>query len=90
MAEEIKQLIEEADARRVARTVISEFEPLLEAGSNGNGNGHVLVNGHNNGKRAIPAPRVDSSPLNSVDGPLTPRMEKGNEPPQTMGDNPYM
>jgi cell division protease FtsH len=93
VAEEIKRLIDEADARRVAKQIISEFEPLLESGGNGNGNGHnghVLANGHSNGKRAIPAPRVDSSPLNSVEGTLSPHMEKGNEPPQATGDNPYM
>ncbi|GHO92639.1 ATPase [Reticulibacter mediterranei] len=91
VAEEIKQLIDEGDARRVARRVISEFEPLLEAGRNGNGsNGHALVNGHNNGKGALPAPRVDSSPLNSVEGTNSPLMEHDNEPPQATGDNPYL
>jgi ATP-dependent Zn protease len=89
VAEEIKQLIDEADAHRVAKQVISEFKPLLEAGRNGNGsNGHALVNG--NGKGALPAPRVDSSPLNSIEGTDSPRMEHGNEPPQTAGDNPYL
>jgi len=91
VAEEIKQLIDEGDARRVAKRVISEFEPLLEAGRNGNGsNGHALVNGHSNGKGALPAPCVDSSPLNSVEGTNPPLMEHGNEPPQTAGDNPYL
>ncbi len=91
VAEEIKQLIDEADARHVARRVISEFEPLLEAGHNGNGsNGHALVNGHSNGKGALPAPRVDSSPLNSVEGTTSPLMEDGNEPPQAARDNPYL
>jgi cell division protease FtsH len=92
VAEEIKQLIDEADARRVAKRVISKFEPLLEAGHNGNGsNGHALVNGHSNGNGALPAPRVDSSPLhNSVEGTNTPLMEHGNEPPQATGDNPYL
>jgi ATP-dependent Zn protease len=91
VAEEIKQLIDEADARRVARRVISEFEPLLQAGNNGkDSNGHALVNGHSNGKGALPAPRVDSSPLNSVEGTTSPLMENGNEPPQAAGDNPYL
>jgi hypothetical protein len=91
VAEEIKQLIDEADAHRVAKQVISEFKPLLEAGRNGNGsNGHALVNGNSNGKGALPAPRVDSSPLNSIEGTNFPLMEHGNEPPQAAGDNPYL
>jgi hypothetical protein len=91
LADEIKRLIDEADARRVAKQVISEFEPLLQAGRNGNGsNGHALVNGHSNGKGALPAPRVDSSPLNSIEGTTPPLMENGNEPPQAIGDNPYL
>ena len=44
VADEIKQLIDEADARRVAKKVINDFEILL---SNGNGNGHS--NGKKNG-----------------------------------------
>jgi ATP-dependent Zn protease len=94
VAEDIKKLIDEADARRVAKQIINEFEPLLETGSsNGNGNGrngHVLANGHSNGKSALPAPRVDASPLNSVEGTISPRMEDGNQPPQAAGDNPYI
>ena len=43
VAEEIKHLIDEADARRVAKSVTREFEPLL-------GNGHSNGNGHRNGK----------------------------------------
>ncbi|MBO0790805.1 MAG: AAA family ATPase, partial [Ktedonobacteraceae bacterium] len=64
VAEEIKQLIEEADARQVTRTVLSDFQPLLPAGSNGNG--HTLTgNGSTNGRGSLPEPRVvDSSPLN--------------------------
>jgi ATP-dependent Zn protease len=90
LADEIKRLIDEADARRVAKQVISEFEPLLLAGHNGNdSNGHTLVNGHSNG-RALPAPHVANSPLNSVEGTASPLMEHGNEPPQVAGDNPYL
>lgn len=76
VADEIKALIDEADARRVAKTIISEFEPLLEAGnSNGNGNGHALTNG--NGKsNGSSAPRiVESSPLNSEDTQRFPKAE---------------
>lgn len=39
VADEIKQLAEEADARKVARTALSEFEPLLGNGHSKNGNG---------------------------------------------------
>ena len=73
VADEIKQLVDEADARRVARTVFTEFEPLLGNGhhngnghSNGNGkNGHTLIgsasNGHGNGTAApAPASNIDS------------------------------
>ncbi len=66
IADEIKGLIDEADARRVVKTVFSDFEPLLGTSSNGNGhngNGYVLSNGHSNGA-ALPAPRVESAPLN--------------------------
>src|SRR5207248_9016031 len=35
VAEDIKQLIDEADSRRVTKTVLSEFEPVLATGSNG-------------------------------------------------------
>ncbi len=51
VADEIKQLIDEADARRVTRLVMSEFEEVL---GNGNGhsngrNGHELVGSGSNG-----------------------------------------
>nr|HET6901626.1 AAA family ATPase [Ktedonobacteraceae bacterium] len=39
VADEIKQLIDEADAKRVAHAIFSDFEDLLGS-SNGNGNGH--------------------------------------------------
>jgi cell division protease FtsH len=41
VADDIKQLIDDADARRVTRLVMSEFEDVL-----GNGNGHKNGNGH--------------------------------------------
>jgi cell division protease FtsH len=44
VADDIKQLIDEADAKRVANKLLAEFEPLL--GSNGNGNGHHNGNGY--------------------------------------------
>ncbi len=90
IADEIKQLIDEADARRVVKTVFSDFEPLLGTSSNGNGhngNGYVLSNGHSNG--ALPAPRVESAPLN-FEGLNTqlPSDEHTNHP-YTGGDEPY-
>ena len=90
VADEIKQLIDEADARRVVKTVFSDFEPLLGTSSNGNGyngNGYVLSNGHSNG--ALPAPRVESAPLN-FEGMNTqlPSDEHPNNP-YGIGDEPY-
>ena len=53
VAEEIKQLIDEADAKRVTRIVMADFEPLLGNGNghkNGkNGNGYALIAGPDNG-----------------------------------------
>lgn len=46
VAEDLKRLIDEADARRVTRLVMSEFEEVLGNGNghkNGNGNGHTLI-----------------------------------------------
>lgn len=90
IADEIKQLIDEADARRVVKTVFSDFAPLLEISNNGNehnGNGYVLSNGHSNG--ALPAPRVESAPLN-FEGMNTqlPSDEHTNNP-YAGGNEPY-
>jgi hypothetical protein len=70
VAEDIKQLIDEADARHVNKIVLSEFAELLDNGnghSNGNGkngNGHVLAGSYSNGSsNLIEAPKVDSSSL---------------------------
>ncbi|HLZ80559.1 MAG TPA: AAA family ATPase [Ktedonobacteraceae bacterium] len=66
VAEEIKALIDEADARRVAKVVISDFEPLLGNGhSNGkHGNGYVLVGESGNGSSALlDSPHIDSASL---------------------------
>lgn len=75
VADEIKQLIDEADASHVNKIIISEFEELLGNGnghSNGkNGNGHILAgslsNGSNGSGSLIEAPKVDSSSLPDVD-----------------------
>src|SRR5438270_337819 len=73
VAEEIKQLIDESDARQVTKVVLSDFEALLGNG-NGNGNGHrkgkngngyTLVGGNGNGS-AKDSPRIGSTPLSSL------------------------
>ena len=45
VAEDLKRIIDEADARRVTRLVMSEFEDVLS-----NGNGHTLVASASNGE----------------------------------------
>jgi cell division protease FtsH len=80
IADEIKQLIDEADARRVNRFVISEFEELLGSGNghgNGtNGNGYALIGGHSNDSNGggngnvIESPRIDATRLPSVDSEM--------------------
>lgn len=71
VADEIKQLIDEADAKRVARVVISDFEPLLSNGKgNGNGHsngksGHILVGGSATISGSLPVSDVSHFELNS-------------------------
>ncbi len=75
VAEDIKQLIDEADARRVAKTVLSEFEPLLGTNSNGH-SGATVTNAYGNGSST--GPRViDATPLNYESGtfPMLPDKE---------------
>jgi cell division protease FtsH len=86
VADEIKQLIDEADARHVNKIVISQFEELLGTGngnghSNGtNGNGYALIGGHSNDSNGsdngnlIEGPKTDSTTLPSADS------ERGNIP----------
>src|SRR5215472_14113101 len=67
VAEELKQLIDDADARRVSKVVISDFEPMLGNGrSNGKNGGYALAAGHTNGStdsgNTIETP-TDSQPL---------------------------
>jgi len=64
IAEEIKALIDAADARKAVQTVLSEFTPLLEAGTNGNGYSESTTNGHTKGTPSLPSPR-NSSPMNT-------------------------
>jgi cell division protease FtsH len=65
VAEDIEQLIKEADARRVNRVVISDFEPVLGNGhSNGKNGGYALAgrNGGNGDGHLIEAPRAGEQP----------------------------
>src|SRR5438874_528050 len=87
VAEDIKQLIDEADAKRVAKTVLGEFEPLLGSSSNGH-SGATLTNGHGSG--SLTGPRIiDSTPLNYESGtfPLLPDKEIY---PHSAEDEPYI
>ena len=75
IADEIKALIDEADAKRVAKVVISDFEAVL---GNGHSNGYALAgtsgNGDSNTRNTplIEGPRIDSAPSSSS---LTPHSE---------------
>jgi cell division protease FtsH len=68
VSDEIIALIQEADARQVAKQVLSDFQPLLTGSSNGNGNGH-------NGNGVSVPTRVIDSTATSVN--QAPRMEPG-------------
>jgi ATP-dependent Zn protease len=72
VAEEIKSLIDTADARKAIQTVLSEFTPLLEADINSNGNGYreSIANGYTNGMPSLPSPR-HNPPLNMDRPPTT-------------------
>jgi len=70
IAEEIKELIDAADARKAVQTVLSEFTPLLEAASTTNGYSESRTNGHTKGTPSLPSPR-HNAPLN-MDQPPTP------------------
>src|SRR5438876_1941286 len=65
IADQIKALIDEADAKRVARVVISDFEAIL---GNGHSNGYALAGTSGNGDGSTPlieGPRIDSAPSSS-------------------------
>jgi hypothetical protein len=74
--DQIKELIEEADARRVSRVVLSEFEPLLNNGNgnshtNGkNGNGYALVGEASDGSDGTPS--IESPVTNPASPPILP------------------
>jgi cell division protease FtsH len=65
VAEEIKQLIDEADAKRVVKTVLADFEIVASNGNghtNGKTNGYALVDDHSNGDgQLLEAPKADST-----------------------------
>ncbi len=85
VADDIKKLIDEADARRVTRLVMSEFEDVLGNGNGKNGNGHS--NGHTligSGSNGVPSDttRIIESTLPPIDqfdgtGNITPGDEGG-------------
>ena len=65
VAEDIEQLIKEADARRVNRVVISDFEPMLGNGHGNRKNGGYALAGRNGGNgdgHLIEAPHIDAQP----------------------------
>jgi len=78
VAEEIKQLIDEADAKRVLKTVLADFEVLASNGNghtNGTTNGYAMVgesnNGNGNDQTIVDAPKTDGiehfSPVRETD-----------------------
>ena len=67
VAEDIERLIKTADARRVSKVVISDFEPMLGNGhSNGKNGGYALAGSTGNGHTAETP--TDSQPLPFSDG----------------------
>jgi cell division protease FtsH len=85
VADDIKRLIDGADARQITKKVIAEFEPLL-LNEGEQQNGHSLVNGrsngHSNGSSALPRPNVV---LNSEQTPF-PTAQQSD---LSVDDNPY-
>ncbi|HYB01869.1 MAG TPA: AAA family ATPase [Ktedonobacteraceae bacterium] len=78
VAEEIKQLIDEADAKRVLKTVLADFEVVASNGNgrtNGTTNGYAMVgesnNGNGNDQTIVDAPKTDGiehfSPVRETD-----------------------
>jgi hypothetical protein len=72
VAEEIKHLIDEADARRVSKTVLADFEIVASNGNghtNGKTNGYALVSDHSNATdQPVDAPKADSTETSSPTG----------------------
>jgi len=89
IADEIKALIDEADAKRVAKVVISDFEAVLGNGhSNGKtGTGYALIGESGNGSgntSLIGGPRIDASSSSSS----TPDSETSSLKLPFTGDGP--
>jgi len=89
IADEIKALIDEADAKRVAKVVISDFEAVLGNGhSNGKtGTGYALIGESGNGSgntSLIEGPRIDASSSSSS----TPDSETSSLKLPFTGDGP--
>ncbi len=73
VAEEIKRLIDEADAKRVLKTVLANFEITASNGNghtNGTTNGYALVGEHSNGNDQLPidAPKTGTEENFSSEG----------------------
>src|SRR2546421_5026077 len=90
IADEIKALIDEADAKRVAKVVISDFESVLGNGhSNGKtGTGYALIGESGNGSgntSLIEGPRIDASSSSSS---FTPHSETSGLKLPFTGDGP--
>ena len=90
IADEIKALIDEADAKRVAKVVISDFEAVLGNGhSNGKtGTGYALIGESGNGSSntsLIEGPRIDASSSSSS---FTPDSETSSLKLPFTGDGP--
>jgi len=91
VAEEIKQLIDEADAKRVTKVILKDFEAILGNSHNGNGHsngkngsGYALMGEGSNSSEGLPfidSPRLDST---SLPPSLSPDIEvNGNSIPFT-------
>ena len=90
IADEIKALIDEADAKRVAKVVISDFEAVLGNGhSNGKtATGYALIGESGNGSgntSLIEGPRIDASSSSSS---FTPDSETSSLKLPFTGDGP--
>jgi len=91
IADEIKALIDEADAKRVAKVVISDFEAVLGNGhSNGKtGTGYALIGESGNGSgntSLIEGPRVDGGPLLSSSMPGSMELTFKDDGPSSFTD----
>ena len=91
IADEIKALIDEADAKRVAKVVISDFESVLGNGhSNGKtGTGYALIGESGNGSgytSLIEGPRIDGGPLLSSSMPGSMELTFKDDGPSSFTD----